>query len=541
MAPASHDVLLASAGSAPRPLLGNTVRVSERALSLAGVAVVVVATALGLWLRLHGLPGADGTLSIDEARLALASRGILEHGLPQLPSGWIYTRGLLSSYPVTLAFALLGTSDFAVRLPSILTGTALVPTIYLLGRQLAGRGGGLFAALFVAQYPPLVVWSRQAWLYAPYVLVYALALLFIVRAHQSGRARDQLLAGALVGLSFFAHELGVFLLIPLAAQVAVRLACAARQTRQTGARDRPAVSPLAPLAALGLAVGSLGLLWLLVTALRAETLVGSHGELTEYFSPRLDGAPFRFYGRMLLDGRGLLLALATLGIPLALAQRRYVVLLLWLALLPPFVHAAAIIPDQPQERYGLTLVVALVLLAAQSARAWAAWLANRRTLPLSSGALAGAVLALTLLVHQDLRRGLERGELPPRGGAWLQEARGLGIGPADLVMSDLPTVAGWYLGDLDYWVSSEQYQKYALQTGELRRDVHTGARLVRNVGEFQRLVVEPNRGRTLWVFASGRSYQWGELVDDSLKTFLERSAQRRIAPGDGSRILRIDL
>ena len=531
MSLASRDALVATAPAVATDSSRGSISVPERALQFATAGAVVAATALALWLRAAGLAGADGTLSVDEARLALAGRGILEHGIPQLPSGWIYTRGLLPAYLVAASFALLGPSDFAARLPGVLAGAALVPVVYLLGRSLAGRAGGLFAALFVAGYPPLVVWSRQAWLYADYVLLYAVALLFIVRAHRDGRTGDQLLAGALVGLAFFAHELAVFLLLPLGAQVAARL----RRCRTAPRLWIPG------LVSLGMAAGAALLLGLLVTRLRADTLVGPYGEVAEYFSPHLDGAPFRFYGRMLLDTRGLLLALALLGIPLAFARRRGDVLILWLALLPPFVHAAAVIPDRPQERYGLTMVLVLVLLAAQSARAWADWAAARRPRALSPGALAGLALAAVLVVHQDVGRGIERAALPTRGGAWLQEARALGIGPSDLVMSDLPTVLGWYLGDLDYWVSSEQYHKYTLPAGELRRDVHTGAVLVRTVADFRRLVDEPSPGRTLWVFASGRSYQWGELVDDDLKAFLERSAQRRVTAADGTRILRIDL
>ena len=503
-------------------------------LAAAAGAALLAITALALWLRLSGLAGRDGTFTVDEARLALAGRGILEHGLPILPSGWLYTRGLLAAYPVALSFALLGLTDLAARLPSVLAGAALVPVMYALGRALGGRAGGLFAALFVAGHPALVVWSRAAWFYALYVLLFAAALLWIVRAHQHDRARDQLLAGALTGLTCFAHELGVFLFIPLLAQVTARL----RACRGSGSGDCRRAS----LAGLALALGSLVLLWALVTRLRAGTLIGPYGELAEYFSPHLEGVPFRFYGRMLADGRWLLLVAALVGIPLALVQRRFVALLLWLALVPPFVHAVTIIPDRPQERYGLTLVVVLVPLAVFGAAEGASWAAERwRALAGRSGLLTSIVLLGILFVHQDIGQAVERSAFSPRDGAWLTQARGLEIGPADLVMSDLPTVAGWYVGDLDFWVSSREFEKYTLRAGDARRDVHTGAVLVRSVADFQRLVAAPHAGRTLWVYASGRSYQWGELVDDSLKAYLERAATRRVSPGDGSRILRIDL
>jgi len=67
--------------------------------------------------------------------------------------------------------------------------------------------------------------------------------------------------------------------------------------------------------------------------------------------------------------------------------------------------------------------------------------------------------------------------------------------------------------------------------------VHSGAVLIRNRGEYERLVARPNIGRVVWVIASGRSYQWGELVDDELKSLLDRNATRRAIPGDNFRIL----
>lgn len=534
LATAEVPVVTRGASAPVRSRVGN---VSDRALALAAGVGVVAATALALWLRLVGLPGWDGTLSIDEARLALAGRGVLEHGLPVMPSGWLYTRGLLSSYAVAASFGLLGESDFAARLPSVLAGTVLVPVMYLLGREVGGRAGGLFAAFFVAAYPPLVAWSRQAWFYALYVVLFAAALLFIARAHRRGFPRDQILAGALVGLSLFAHELGIFLLVPLVVQVAMAL-------RGPGARG------LWLLVSLGIAIGAAALLGLLTAGLRADTLAGRYGEVREYWSPHLDPASFRFYGGMLFDTRGLVLLAALAGVPLVVARRSGLALLLWLALVPPFLHAAAIIPERPEERYGLTVVVVLVVLAAQSVGGWATWAVRRFPfLGVSSGPLAGLALAAILAAHLDVGRAIERGRLPPESGAWLVDARALGIGLDDLVMSDLPTVAGWYVGGLDAWPRSRAYQKYTLAPGEPAadsepswpRDVHTGAVLVRDVGEFQRRVARPNRGRTLWVLASGRTFHWDRWIDDDLKRLLERSASSRTDVADGSRILRIDL
>jgi 4-amino-4-deoxy-L-arabinose transferase-like glycosyltransferase len=514
--------------------------------SLLTLLAVVVLTGVAFWIRLDGLQGWDGTLTVDEARLAMAARGVLESGLPRLPSGWIYTRGLLATYLTAPSFALLGETDFAARLPAVLAGTALIPLAYLLGREVAGRLGGLFVAAILVGHASFVIWSRAAWFYALFVTLFCAALLFILRAHRTHRARDQrdqLLAGLLVGLSAYAHEVGIFLLLPLAAQVALRL----WSVRTDRARWRTTLlAPIASLLIVGLAAI---ILWLLVTRLRAESLVGAYGEIEEYLSPAVEWSRIRFYLRMLLDGPGLLLAGAVAGVGFGIWQRQASTLLLWLALLPAFGHAAFLIPRGPQERYGLTMVLVIVVLGAQGMRqvtelAYSLFVTRSTRLGkivIPASAVVGAVLIGTFLAHQDVGRAVERAALSPREGAWLRQARMLGINPDDIVMTDIPTSVGWYIGGLDYWVSSHEYEKYTTFSGEVRRDVHTGAILVRSRGEFERLVARPLAGRQVWVIVSGRNYQWGELVDDDLKALIDRSASQRVNPGDNTRILLVNL
>lgn len=507
--------------------------------TLGTLVAVVLLTVLALWIRQDGLQGWDGTLTVDEARLAMAARGVVETGLPRLPSGWVYTRGLLATYLTAPSLALLGETDFAARLPAVLAGTALIPLAFLLGREVAGRLGGLFVAAIFVGHSSFVIWSRAAWFYALFVTLFAAALLLILRVHRTGNTRDQLLAGMFVGLSAYAHEVGVFLLLPLTVQVGLRL-WSERPNRAAW------WAPIGSLVIVGLAAI---VLWLLVTRLRAESLVGAYGEIEEYLSLSVEWPRVRFYLRMLLDGPGLMLAGALAGLVFAVRRRQASTLLLWLALLPAFVHAAFLIPRGPQERYGLTLVLVSTVLGAQGARqlvelAYGLLVARigqagKIVIPVSTA--VAVVLTAMFTAHQDIQRAIERAALSPREGAWLRQARALGIGPDDVVMTDVPTTVGWYIGGLDYWVSSREYEKYTTRYDETRRDVHTGAVLIRNRNDFERLVARPLAGGRVWVIVSGRNYQWGELVDDDLKSLLDRSASQRVNPGDNTRILLVNL
>jgi 4-amino-4-deoxy-L-arabinose transferase-like glycosyltransferase len=114
------------------------------------LAAVLVLRLLAGAFRQAVLDGLDGPLDVDEARLALAADGALQTGLPTMPTGRLYPRGLLNTYLIAGSSALLGRHDFAVRLPSVVAGTLLVPMMFLLGRLLGGTAAGLAAGSFVA-------------------------------------------------------------------------------------------------------------------------------------------------------------------------------------------------------------------------------------------------------------------------------------------------------------------------------------------------------------------------------------------------------
>src|SRR5258708_158435 len=59
-----------------------------------------------------------------------------------------------------LCTKLIGTSEFALRLPFALLGIALVPVMYVAARSLAGRRAGLIAAALTA-CNPMLVWHAQ--------------------------------------------------------------------------------------------------------------------------------------------------------------------------------------------------------------------------------------------------------------------------------------------------------------------------------------------------------------------------------------------
>ena len=100
----------------------------------------------------------------------------------------------------------------------------------------------------------------------------------------------------LSGASAYAHEVGIFLLLPLAVQLGLHV-------RSRRGRYGWWIAPTASLAIVGVATV---VLWALITRLRAESLVGAYGEVGEYLSPSVEISRIRFYLRQMIDGPGLM-------------------------------------------------------------------------------------------------------------------------------------------------------------------------------------------------------------------------------------------
>jgi 4-amino-4-deoxy-L-arabinose transferase-like glycosyltransferase len=72
----------------------------------------------------------------DEGHQALAVRGVLEHGVPLVPSGNVYLRGAPFIYAEAAAAAFLGVNELSLRLPAALFGALAVVLVYAYGRML---------------------------------------------------------------------------------------------------------------------------------------------------------------------------------------------------------------------------------------------------------------------------------------------------------------------------------------------------------------------------------------------------------------------
>ena len=196
----AHEAeLFGPRGRLPRRGEPDTSRGTAR-LVLAGIILAGLGLRLavprGIWL--------DEAISIHQAHLSL-------HGLfRNLYYGDRHPP--LHHLALWLTIRAFGDGEFAVRIPSLIAGTLVIPALYELGRELYDRRTGLIAAAFVAVSPLLVWYSQEVRMYAFVALFGVLALLTqlrVIRNPSMGNWALYILATAAL---LWSHYFGLLLI-----------------------------------------------------------------------------------------------------------------------------------------------------------------------------------------------------------------------------------------------------------------------------------------------------------------------------------------
>jgi hypothetical protein len=189
---------------------------------------------LEAWLDEHGRLTAGVVLALALiVRLRAAGGTFLNpdealHFLVANKTSWAlaYHASLTTAHPPLLIFILyfwrgLGTSEFILRLPSVIAGTAFCWLLFRWMSRIFGRGAGWTGLVFASFLPPLIALSAEVRQYALLLFFMSAALLLLERAFANNSAVEMLLAYVCVLLAllthysalFFAAALGVYSLL----------------------------------------------------------------------------------------------------------------------------------------------------------------------------------------------------------------------------------------------------------------------------------------------------------------------------------------
>jgi hypothetical protein len=109
-----------------------------------------------------------------------------------------------------------GDGAVALRFASALVGVAMVPVMWAIGAELAGRRAAILAAALTATNPLLVWYSQEARAYALFAFFVALAMLCFLRAERDPSPRTMAAFAASGSLALLSHYFAVFLVAPMA-------------------------------------------------------------------------------------------------------------------------------------------------------------------------------------------------------------------------------------------------------------------------------------------------------------------------------------
>lgn len=188
------------------------------------VAVLVIGMAF--FYRLGGYPLFDEP---NDAQYAEVAREMVESGdwvTPRLNYVVFLNKPPLLYWLISSAFAVSGVNEFAARLPGLLVTVGTLVLLYVMGRELFGRGTGLLALAVYASMPSTFFEARTV---RPDGLLTAATLAallaFVLALRSDGRRRRHAIWGLQVALAVGVMAKGIVgLLLPSFPIVAVLIA-----------------------------------------------------------------------------------------------------------------------------------------------------------------------------------------------------------------------------------------------------------------------------------------------------------------------------
>lgn len=145
----------------------------------------------------------------DEAMSILGAEGIIQHGVPMIPSGFIYSGEYLHQYLLALPMVLFGTNELTTRIKSIIFSLLTILGVYLLVSRYAGPWGGILAGGVLVFSRIEVSYALSARMYAQYqTFTVFSAYLFLMGFVENSKKYKVLCLIAVLGM-FFSHQLAL--------------------------------------------------------------------------------------------------------------------------------------------------------------------------------------------------------------------------------------------------------------------------------------------------------------------------------------------
>jgi len=481
-------------------------------------ATLLLIFGVAAFLRFHELGQPyfwqDEIYTVWPAKHFVEGFGFLNPGGTELYlRAWITT-----TLPIAASFSVLGFTEFAARLPTVVIGLSTVLISYLLGKDVGGKKLGLLVSGIMALDVWVINWHTQARMYAHNQFLYILGVWLMFRWYNNdnldfrSRYLFALIPAILLGIHNHISYLGIGPAIGFFLLLSLFMELKDSDWKEKISSNRFIRNHLKVILAGGLA----GLLFLIINGIP---------------SPLLDYSPSwyivdrssLYYLRWLSDQNSLLYFF---GIGTVLIWRKRNNWLIALSFGLPFLVQSLLVFKEPRlilHLYPLFIIIACIPLI-YFLNVVNSYLESRDILMdhLDIISIFAVILILFSLYSpvEDLEIKEERPYEMMKGSnhrgpvEYISERR---TGD-DLLISSAPSITAWYLGstaEVDYDLN---YLGNENISGELV-DPDTGVKSIKNKAEIQRIVSE-NSG---WVIADANFYTDFKIKNGVRKVIIENS------------------
>jgi len=184
----------------------------KRFLNEEFVSYFVIPVTLGILALLIRAPGlGKWCITMDEFYYAQPVSFILEKGVPELPGGGYYTRGILLQYLTALPVMVFENWELAIRLLPLLFGSLTIPLFYILCKLFIPTMPSFFASIIILLSSWHIEFSRFARFYAPFQFLFLLFLFLFYKGYWNNQRKYQTLSWLIAFISIFIYEGAIFL------------------------------------------------------------------------------------------------------------------------------------------------------------------------------------------------------------------------------------------------------------------------------------------------------------------------------------------
>ncbi|MBM3708553.1 MAG: hypothetical protein FJW69_09525, partial [Actinobacteria bacterium] len=154
----------------------------------------------------------------DDGQTFIGTLGVLEHGLPKLPSGNIMYHTFFHFYLRVIPSLIFGLNEVALRFPSAFFGVLIIPLIYLFVKDLSNRYAAILAAIITSFNTWQIEFSREVRYYSEFQFFYLLSTYLFYRGYFREENKFKIPALVFIFITTIIHQLGftlIFLFIML--------------------------------------------------------------------------------------------------------------------------------------------------------------------------------------------------------------------------------------------------------------------------------------------------------------------------------------